>query len=137
MTMPPIQVTLSRQLLAGAAESTWPDAREVEWVMGGAVFGLITAVIQILVRRVVDRVEGKVEGVDRKDNMLTKSAFTIKNKKQAVDLKHSQESLISNTVRQENVEDVNEAPNQKLKLVENVSKKYKSNPINSYISSFN
>ena len=63
-------------------------------------------------------------------------AFSIKNKKQAVDLKHSQESLISNTVRQENVEDVNEAPNQKLKLVENVSKKYKSNPINSYVSSF-
>ena len=58
-----------------------------------------------------------------------------------MDLKHSEESLISNTLRQEKVEDVrysdkNETPNQKLNLVENVSEKYKYKPVNSYVSPF-
>jgi hypothetical protein len=76
MTMPPIDMhgTLSRQVLDSAVESTWPSTREAEWVISEAVFGLITGVIQILVRRVVDRVDGEMEGVDRKD-MVTSTKY--------------------------------------------------------------
>ena len=59
--MPSIPDTLSRQVLASAEESAWADTREAERVIIGAVFGLITAVIQIWVRRVVALYWGRSE----------------------------------------------------------------------------
>ena len=52
-----------------------------------------------------------------------------------------EQSSILNTISPENVEDVNyseknETANQKISLVEDISEKYKYNPVNSYVSSF-
>ena len=69
------------------------------------------------------------------------SAFSIKNNKQSVEVKQGEQSSILITMSLENVEDVNysdtdETTNQKFSLVENISERYKYNPINSYASSF-
>ena len=58
-----------------------------------------------------------------------------------MDEKQGEQSSILNTISPENVEDVNysemiETTNKKISLVEDISEKYKYNPVNSYVSLF-
>ena len=53
----------------------WPDYQEVDWAVSGAVFGLMTALMQMLLRSMMDSTNQEIEQVDRNDNTVVWGEF--------------------------------------------------------------